>query len=248
MIELENLIVFRHGMSLHNQVLGRVLGNECQDLEWAFQELRRVSEMNPGDVHWPLTDRGLRQARFASEVIQAYVQPLGPCAYITSPLVRSLHTAYIVFPRVVWQEDVRARERDWGDTSFGFECVHAFREAHAEMVKKASQDQDFIPGQGGGSVTAHIPEVQSLLAELEERHRGGTVVISSHGEISKVIRHVLAGARSENWPAICKNTGMHNLNFLHFRKGPSGKLEQVRRLNPLTYPMELPDWQPILPT
>ncbi len=204
--------------------------------------------MTTDDAHWPLTGRGLLQARLASEVIQTYVAPLEPSAYITSPFERASQTAHIVFPGVTWREDVRVRERDWGDTSFGFECVHAFRKAHAEMVKKANQDPDFIPGKGGGSVTAHIPEVQGLLAELGESHRGGTVVISSHGEISKVIRHVLAGALPEGWPVICKHTGMHNLHFLHFRSGQSGKLEQVRRLNPLVHPMEESEWQPILPT
>jgi broad specificity phosphatase PhoE len=240
---LKHLIWIRHGRSYHNELNGGILQNDAPNPELAYAKLVHHHAEVADDSFWQLTGRGLMQARFASEPIQEYVAPLNPAVFIASPFTRAHETGSVVFPHVEWATDLRVQERDWGNTTHGITCVHQYREKHAEMLAGADTNPHFIPGLLGESVQSRVPGVRAFLAELDQRYPGGTAVVSSHGEMSKVVRYVLAGASPEIWPAICQSTGMGNLMFLHFTQGPSGQLDLVKRFNPLVHPMVETGWQ-----
>ncbi|CAN5131557.1 hypothetical protein BH11PAT4_BH11PAT4_1410 [soil metagenome] len=242
---LEHIIWKRHGQSAHNNLNRRVLSLEAPDAEAAYLELLHHHDTVADDSVWPLTELGRSQARFASGPIQAYVAPLRPAVFITSGFERADHTGLEVFPDAPWQKDSRVAERNWGKTTHGITCVHAYREAHAKMLAGAETDPHFIPGHLGESVYSRVLGLQDLFTELGQQYPGGTAVISSHGEMSKMARWALAGGDPLLWPAICLATGMGNLMFLHFKRGPSGNLDLVNRFNPLAHPMEETGWQPV---
>jgi probable phosphoglycerate mutase len=125
----------------------------------------------------PLTDQGLRQA----DATAAILGPAGATAVVSSDLVRARQTATPI-AKVLGLDlgfDEGLRERGLGVLDgMGFE--QAKREHPNLWAKLVSRDTSWCPPEGE-TVDSVFERVSTTIDRIVDGHRGGRVVVVSHG-------------------------------------------------------------------
>jgi len=139
------------------------------------------SEWNPigryqGLLDPPLTERGRAQAELLAKALKGEE----PAIVYTSPLRRTFQTAEVISERlgVPLKEDRRIIEIDHGRWS-GL-LVEEVKERYPEEFEMWLREPQRVSFEGGESLGDVYDRVSSFLREVEEAHRGGTVVVVSH--------------------------------------------------------------------
>ncbi len=139
------------------------------------------SEWNPigryqGLLDPPLTERGRAQAELLAKALKGEE----PAIVYTSPLRRTFQTAEVISERlgVPLKEDRRIIEIDHGRWS-GL-LVEEVKERYPEEFEMWLREPQRVSFEGGESLGDVYDRVSSFLREVEETHRGGTVVVVSH--------------------------------------------------------------------
>lgn len=221
-----HLIFVRHGESECNVVNEYgVRGDHSYFTDDFYERTNR---------EWRLSQKGIEQSQACGTWIVRHVlsenQDLesGFDIHLTSPYLRAMETAaYLGLPNARWTEDIRLRERDWGDIESM--SIAQFESEYPHNAQKRRTNPLYWRPPGGESL-AQVLETRlgSLLHSLSESHtEKGTesVCVSTHGEYMSVVRLLLEKLSYNEW--------------LSAKKAPGGKLENGQvvyftRLDPLT--------------
>jgi probable phosphoglycerate mutase len=135
----------------------------------------------------PLTDKGRRQA----DAVARALALRGPTALVSSDLVRARQTAEPIAAATGLELalDERLRERSVGvfDGLLFTEAEARYPEAWARMV---ARDHDAVP-EGAETVDHVFARVTAAIEALVDAHRGGRVVVVTHGiALFHVFAHV----------------------------------------------------------
>lgn len=137
-----------------------------------------------GHLDIPLNDIGLWQAERAGVALAD--EPLD--AIYSSDLQRALVTAQAVglTTRCAVQTDAGLRERCFGS----FEG-HTFAEIEASHPEQAlrwrKRDPDFVPDDGGESLSMLRARIQHTVERLAAKHLGGQIALVAHGGVMDVL-------------------------------------------------------------
>ncbi|MGW4326427.1 histidine phosphatase family protein [Nocardia sp. NPDC004573] len=140
----------------------------------------------PGDRERSLTDEGRGQA----QRLVTFLAAAAPTAIVSSPYLRAVQTVEPLARRIGLPVVTDHALREW-DSGFGPtpDFARYYRESWAE------------PGwarPGGESMRQLSGRATAILTQLAQRHRGGTVVIGSHGTfISRAL--IGFGCREVDW-------------------------------------------------
>lgn len=154
--------------------------------ETAWNAERRLQ----GHIDIPLNDIGLAQARAtaASLTNQSF-----EAAY-ASDLLRARQTADAIAARCTLQPaiDARLRERHYGV----FQAL-TYDEARARFPEDyqhfESRDPEFVFPGGGESLRQFAARIHEALHDIATRHKGGTVLVVTHGGVLDVAHRLATG-------------------------------------------------------
>lgn len=143
--------------------------------ETAWNAQQRIQ----GQLDIPLSALGVAQARAAAASLAA--EPFD--AIYSSDLVRAGHTAesiaHVLHQPISWRHELR--ERHYGVFQ-GLTYAEARRQHPEEFASFESREPEFvIPG--GESLGQFSARVGACLDEIVECHRGGQVLIATHGGV-----------------------------------------------------------------
>jgi broad specificity phosphatase PhoE len=179
------IVAVRHTEALGNEAWRRALQGDD-----SLIEDRALREMHSSQ--WPLTARGVRQARTVGAWIAENLGDDFDRCYVSTH-VRALQTAARIKVRgPSWTLDARLCEQDHGDE----ELTSATQRELPEMVasRRQRRGQRFFWTPRGGEPTALMFErVRSMVDRLEREAPGQRVLIVSHGELMRALHHVLTG-------------------------------------------------------
>lgn len=161
---MTDLVVLRHGQTDWN-------------LEHRFQ----------GHADIPLNASGIRQAEAAAMALRD--QPFD--AVYSSPLTRALQTAEVVRPSAQIGTDPRLMEINVGSWA-GLTWDEITQEMPGYEEKYAN-GIDFRRSPTGETLADIVARGLPAVEEIAERHRGGTVLIVSHGLLLNRVLHALLG-------------------------------------------------------
>jgi len=136
-----------------------------------------------GRVDIPLNEVGRAQARCAAQRLKG----IGFDAVYSSPLSRAVETAQIVTGLPVQEINIEPRAIELG---FGI----WENRLHAELEKETEQfdilwdkaDQ-YVPPQGAEALEDLLARVRAMLQHLTARHRGGRVLVATHGGVQQAV-------------------------------------------------------------
>jgi broad specificity phosphatase PhoE len=154
-----------------------------------------MRDLLQGVTDTPLTPAGIAQAN----ALRRRIAPLHIDRVFSSDLPRAVRTACIAMGarNVPFEFRSELRERDWGT----FEGKHASEyraalEASAELL-------------GVESFDALRARVTTFLAEVRARYRG-TLLLSSHRSVNRMIALVLMNRPTRDWPNIGQRNACYN--------------------------------------
>ena len=183
-----------------------------------------VHDLFCGHTETPLTALGTAQARALGRRLAA----LAIDAAVSSDLSRASDTARhaLAGRPVELTLDPRLREMHYGD--WEARPGKELSEKHPEIMREFFQGKRPLPG--GETIEALRGRTSRAIRELAETHRGGTVMVVSHGNAIQAMLAELLGLRTEaTWTFAFDNA---SLTRLHFSK--SGRLT-VRSMNDATH-------------
>lgn len=137
-----------------------------------------------------LSPEGVEQARLLGRRLKAY----GPVVIVSSPLRRARETAEHAsrechVPLLVRSE---LAELSWGRLE-GKPKTDRIRDALVALMDRWDSGDDSGAVEGGESLAQAKARLRSLVLDLARSHAGATVVLVGHGQINKVLLHLLTG-------------------------------------------------------
>jgi probable phosphoglycerate mutase len=182
-----------------------------------------------GRIDTPLNDEGLRQARAAARRLAAEADGSGatpgsvrspggptarPTAMVSSDLQRCRQTAEPIAGAlgIDCVLEPRLRERAFGAFE-GRTPAELRRDQPLLYERWQRRDPDF-DADGGESLRVFADRIRSVLDELAAAHRGGTLVVVTHGGVLDVVHRIARGmpleaARNFDLP----NASLNRLRF-----------------------------------
>lgn len=154
--------------------------------ETAWNAERRLQ----GHIDIPLSDTGLAQARATALSLSG---ERFDAAY-ASDLRRARQTADAISARCTLQAilDARLRERHYGV----FQAL-TYDEARTRFPddyhRFESRDPDFVFPGGGESLQQFAARIHETLHDIATRHRGGTVLVVTHGGVLDIAHRLATG-------------------------------------------------------
>jgi broad specificity phosphatase PhoE len=189
------ILLMRHGESTGN-VAGMLSRGGDHSL---FTELLR----NQNSSSWPLTEKGVQQARNAGSFIRnSGWSPFD--GYYCSDYVRAIETASnLRLEGASWTADSRLRERNWaGLERLSFpEMLKIFSDQKTPLVENSI---DWHPP-GGESMRSLLLRLDLFLADIRKRHSGQRVIIVSHGGIVHAMLLMQHGLGQTDYQAFIHN-------------------------------------------
>ncbi|MFN0148525.1 MAG: histidine phosphatase family protein [Dehalococcoidia bacterium] len=183
-----------------------------------------VNNLFCGHTETPLTALGTAQAR----ALGRRLAPIRIDAAVSSDLSRAADTARHALDGrpVTVALDARLREMHYGD----WEALEgkALGEQHPELMREFFQGKR--PAPGGETIAQLRERTASAIRELVDLHRGGTVMVVSHGNAIQAMLAELLGLTIEaTWTFAFDNASLTRLHF-----SQSGRLT-VRSINDATH-------------
>ena len=183
-----------------------------------------VQNLFCGHSETPLTPLGIAQAR----ALGRRLAPLAIDGAVASDLSRAADTARHALDRrpVALALDPRLREMHYGE----WEALPAkeLGEKHPDAMRDFFQGKR--PAPGGETIAELRARTSAAIRELVHTHRGGAVLVVSHGNAIQAMLAELLGLTAEaTWTFAFDNA---SLTRLHFSK--SGRLT-VRSMNDATH-------------
>ncbi len=147
-----------------------------------------------GHFDSPLTERGLAQARAAAKVLANENFD----AFYSSDLGRAVKTASIIADRLRCRffTDKRLREQHYGLIQ-GCALPEALERDPGYFESLKSGNADYIP-RGGESRRQRHERSVAVLTEIAEKHRGGNVLVVTHGGVVDSLFRETLGIPQEN--------------------------------------------------
>ncbi len=124
-----------------------------------------------GTHNTKLTEKGREQAREANAKLGSDFDVVW-----TSDLGHAIETGKIMAPNAVHIQDVRLREKNYGDLE-GLTTKEIY-EKYPQFKEK--DDIRFSPVPGGKSYEEFLPQVREVLAEIRKKHPGQKILIVTH--------------------------------------------------------------------
>lgn len=220
-----DLVLVRHGESEGNRFNSdskKAAGRKYAHLDQAFRERHSST--------WHLTDRGIRQAKFAGRVLRGtFSDPPHIDRFYTSDYVRAYETAaYLGFDHAEWRRTSLLIERDWGELE-GLPNEERMRRFADAMARHEREGMYWRPPGGDRLITlAH-----SLFWMLDTLHRecaDKRVVMVCHGEVMHMFRILIERVPPEEYPSWyapdALDWNIPNGGIMHYtRRDPSSGVE-----------------------
>lgn len=244
-----NFIVVRHGESVGNFARSRSEAGDNSVME---------SLQNTHIAHWPLTKKGIAQAKKTGQFINQHLindeKMIFDRMYV-SPFARAMETAgYLDLIRAQWIIDSRISERDWGELDRMMSDDERER-LFSEILKKRKTEPFFFTPPHGESMNTFTLRTSDFIDRLHEEDKTNIIAVC-HGEVAKNFRTILFGhspmeyAETEFSQESSKR--IHNCQIDHYtRRDPktlllSDRLEWFRFYRPTEGRDETEsDWQHI---
>jgi broad specificity phosphatase PhoE len=191
-MSVQTVVAFRHGQSLQN-----LANRYAYRGEW--EEYRRIRAMYDDPYHCPLTEKGLAQAAalgpYLKQIVGARFLPTGQVG-ICSPQLRARQTATATNLHEEWLEDCRICERSKGDLETQIMTAETYPAFKAESAACVANPYRKPPN--GHSVAERFRDFRGF---INERHRQNRemLVLSTHGEMQRIIALVLEGKSLKLW-------------------------------------------------
>ncbi len=179
-----NLFVVRHGESLGNQAKRKSEQGDQSLLE----KLRKTHT-----AHWPLTDKGVEQAKKAGAFLNEYFnrERITPERMMVSSYARAMETAgHLDVRDAFWSIDTRLTERDWGELDCLSDEERLSRFGDAIHMRKI--EPFFWRPPEGESFKDLIIRIRDVVDSIF-RADVATCVIVCHGEVMKALRIIFLG-------------------------------------------------------
>ena len=188
-----DLVFVRHGESV---------GNVARRAERKGDESLFTPEFQSRpDSRWPLTERGIEQAKCAGQFILKRFGRDAFDRYYHSPYVRPRQTAgylgQIAAPNARWALDRRLREREWGD--LGTMPAREYAERYPENLARKERDSLYWAPVAGESIADVSNRFRDFLGTMHLGAGGQRVLVACHGEMMWITRLVLEYMSDEEW-------------------------------------------------
>lgn len=187
------IIPIRHGQGFHN-----LSNRAAHKQEW--EEHRRLREYIEHDQYsCSLTEEGIAQARALRPYALALMDGFFDVKWrgYVSPQPRALQTAHALNIPVEWQNERRIRERSKG----ALERVVLTAQNYADIMAqaKACVDNPHLAPPNGESVAERLEEFEGFLQEMDERHPNEGLVLSTHGEMMRIMELAIERQPLSRW-------------------------------------------------
>lgn len=180
-----------------------------------------LKEIGAGQIDYPLTELGHRQAELAASYLLAnekidaiYSSDLQRAYNTARPVAEALHLPIVT--------DRRLREIDtgsWAGITFS-ERTRRF----PELARILKEDYSHMRFPDGESISEVYARVVSCICEIAEKHDGQTVLIASHAGAIRTFLAYANGYASDEVGNI--RTGGENAN-IHIHEWDKGKIRIV---------------------
>ena len=180
-----------------------------------------VKEIGAGQIDYPLTELGNKQAQLAAEYLLAnesidviYSSDLQRAYDTALPVAKALNLPILT--------DRRLREMDTGE--WAGMTFRVREERYPEEVRKLREDYSHMRFPGGESIAEVYERIVSCISEIAKENDGKTVLIATHAGALRNYMAFANGYSSEEVHMI--RTGGENAN-IHIHEWEDGKVRIV---------------------